>query len=123
VVVANHHWYGFTEGNIVSVKCNGREMEGELTDSYRMMNLNTLTWQDSPTEFESVTISEPGRYSLELNPVALNERGLRLRRIELVPDGMDYQTEYAHKIREPHTPIEEEMKSFQEKLMDVTMGR
>ena len=107
------------EGNMVSIECNGTEQQEELTDSYRMMNLNTLTWQDSPTAFHSVSFSKPGQYSLKLKPVTLNQKGLRLRRVDLVPGSMDYKTEYADKIQKSFRPIEEEMKIFQQKLSEL----
>ena len=116
VVVANHHWYGFSEGNTVYIEFEGKQYQQELIDTYRMENLNTLTWQDSPIYFGTITIEKKGKHTLKFKPLKLSKNGLMLRRINLVPIKLDYRTEYKDKIRTPFVPIKDEMAVFKKEL-------
>jgi len=119
LVVANHHWNGFVPGNEVMCRFEGENFSTDVTDSYRLENLNTLTWQDSPVEIGSISISEKGAHSLEFKPLKVSPKGLRVRIIELVPEDLDYKEVHHYKIRTPNTPLVDEFAQFNTELEKI----
>jgi hypothetical protein len=70
------------------VSVAGKNVEGILSDSGRVVNARNPLWKDVRSNIGQVEISQAGPVKLSLKPIAINaekKMGLTLRAVELSP--------------------------------------